>query len=61
MASFQAKLKKNKENHAYLLGAEAAQKGESMIGPFESGSPPDSDWIDGYLDEVFLRRLYNGS
>lgn len=61
MASFQAKLEKNKENHAYLLGAEAAQSGKSMIGPFERGSPPDSDWVNGYLDSVFLRRLYNGS
>lgn len=57
MTSFKARIEKNKENRAYMLGAEAAYAGESMLGPFERGSPPDSDWIDGYLDAVFLRKL----
>lgn len=57
VTSFQAKLERNKENRAYVLGAEAAQSGKSMIGPFERGSPPDSDWVDGYLDALFIRNL----
>lgn len=57
MTSFQAKLEKNKENHAYILGVEAAQSGKSMQGPFERGSLADREWVDGYLDAVFLRNL----
>jgi hypothetical protein len=57
VTSFQAKLEKNKENHAYVLGADSAQKGESMVGPFERGSKADQEWISGYLDSVFLRNL----
>ena len=57
MTSFSAKLEKNKENHAYVLGAEAAGDGKSMLGPFERGSSADRDWVDGYLDFVFLRNL----
>lgn len=57
MTSFQAKLEKNKENHAYMLGVEAAQDGKSMLGPFERGSPADREWVDGYLDAVFLRKI----
>ena len=57
MTSFSAKLEKNKENHAYVLGSEAARDGKSMLGPFERGSPADRDWVDGYLDFAFLRNL----
>lgn len=57
MTSFQAKLEKNKEKHAYVLGAEAAQSGKSMIGPFERGSLADREWVDGYLDAAFLGNL----
>lgn len=57
MTSFQAKLEKNKENHAYMLGVEACQSGKSMIGPFERGSLADREWLDGYLDAAFLRNL----
>jgi hypothetical protein len=57
VTSFQAKLEKNKENHAYVLGADAAHKGESMVGPFERGSKADQEWIEGYIDSVFLRNL----
>jgi len=57
MTSFQAKIEKNKENHAYMMGVEAASMGLSMEGPFERGSSPDSDWVDGYLDALFVRKL----
>jgi hypothetical protein len=57
VTSFQAKLEKNKENHAYVLGAEAAYSGKSMLGPFKRGSKADQDWICGYLDSIFLRNL----
>lgn len=57
MTSFSAKLEKNKENHAYVLGSEAAKDGKSMLGPFDRGSSADRDWVDGFLDFVFLRDL----
>lgn len=57
MTSFSAKLEKNKENHAYVLGAEAAKNNEALLGPFTRGSPADMDWVDGYLDYCFLRNL----
>ena len=57
VTSFKAKLEKNKESHAYMLGVEAAKSGRSMVGPFERGSPADRDWVDGYLDYVFLRNV----
>lgn len=57
MASFQARIEKNKENHAYMLGVEAARDGKSMQGPFERGSLADTEWVDGYLDYYFLRRI----
>jgi hypothetical protein len=57
LTSFQEKLEKNKENHAYVLGAEAASKGLSMEGPFPRGSDADVEWVDGYLDAIFLRKL----
>lgn len=55
MTSFKAKLEKNKENHAYILGVEAFQNGLSMDGPYERNSKADEDWIDGYLDAMFIK------
>jgi hypothetical protein len=57
VTSFQAKLEKNKESHAYMLGAEAASSGKSMMGPFKRGSEADQEWVSGYLDALFLRKL----
>ena len=57
MTSFSAKLEKNKENHAYVLGAEAAKNNEALLGPFTRGSPADMDWVDGFLDYCFLKDL----
>lgn len=57
MTSFSKKIEEKKESHAYLLGAKAAQEGLSMQGPFERGSPADRDWVDGYLDALFLKRI----
>lgn len=57
LISFKTKIALKKENHAYVLGVEAAQSGKSMLGPFERGSDADADWVDGYLDAVFLRNL----
>lgn len=57
MTSFQAKIEANKENNAYMLGSEAGHKGLSMEGPFTPGSDADADWMDGYLDAVFLKRF----
>lgn len=57
MTSFKAKLEKNKENHAYILGVEAFQNGLSMDGPYERNSKADEDWIDGYLDAMFIKEV----
>ena len=57
VTSFQAKIEKNKENHAYISGVQAAYSNKRMVSPFPYGSEPESEWIDGYLDAVFLRKL----
>lgn len=57
MTSFQAKIEKKEETYAYVLGAQAFQKGLSMQGPYERGSGADQEWVDGYLDAMFLGRL----
>lgn len=57
MTSFQAKIEKNKENHAYMRGVDAAYRNEQMISPFDKGSKAESEWLDGFLDAVFLRNL----
>ena len=57
VTSFSAKLEKNKENHAYVLGAEAAKSNQPLLGPFIRGSSADADWLDGYLDYCFLRNI----
>ena len=57
VTSFQAKIEKKKESHAYLLGAEASRSGQSMVGPYERGSDLDREWVDGFLDSTFLRSV----
>jgi hypothetical protein len=57
LTSFRAKIEENKENHAYVLGSDAGHKNLSMEGPFTPGSDADADWMDGYLDAVFLKRF----
>ena len=57
MVSFKAKIEEKEESYAYLLGAEAFHNGKSMQGPYERNSKADQDWVDGYLDAMFLRRL----
>lgn len=57
LTSFQSKIEANKENRAYMLGSEAGYKELSMISPFTPGSDADVEWVDGYLDAVFLKRI----
>ena len=58
MTSFSKKIEKKKESHAYILGAKACMEGLAMnASPYDRGSKPDSDWVDGYLDAMFLKRL----
>lgn len=55
MASFKEKLERNKENHAYVLGAKAAMEGYSLdVRPFMHDAFVDQEWLDGYLDAAFL-------
>lgn len=58
MTSFKKKIEENTHSYAYALGVEAFYKGLAMnASPYDRGSKPDEDWIDGYLDAMFLRRL----
>ena len=58
MPSFEQKLKEKRENHAYVLGAKAAMEGYSIdMRPFQYDAFVDQEWLDGYLDVVFLRNL----
>ncbi len=57
MTSFKAKLEKNKENYAYITGVQAAYSNEKMASPYPKGSEAESQWLDGYLDAVFLRDM----
>jgi hypothetical protein len=56
--SFKHKLKEKEESHAYVLGAKAAMDGYSMgVRPFQYDAFVDQEWLDGYLDVVFLRSM----
>ena len=57
MVSFEAKLKEKQDSHAYVLGVQAYRAGSSMLGPYERGSPLDEEWVDGYLDAMFIYEL----
>jgi hypothetical protein len=58
MASFKDKIKRASHPFAYALGVEAFYKGLAMdASPYDRGSKPDEDWVDGYLDAMFLRKL----
>jgi hypothetical protein len=57
LTSFQAKIEENKESHAYVLGGDAAYKNLSMQGPFTPGSDADAEWLSGYLDAMYLKRI----
>lgn len=58
MVSFKQKLTQNQEKHAYVLGAKAAMDGYSIdVRPFQYDAFVDQEWLDGYLDVVFLRNL----
>lgn len=57
--------KQKKEEHikmrmsasAYCLGIKAFKDGLSMKeSPFERGSPDDAEWVDGYLDNLWVYR-----
>lgn len=57
LTSFQGEIEKKKEKKAYTLGVEASNSGKPMIGPFEAGSHANENWLDGYLDDAFLRSM----
>ena len=58
MTSFQAKLEKNKESYAYILGSNAFSYGLPRTNnPYAYGSKSYEDWADGYEDALFLREL----
>lgn len=58
MTSFNQKIVELQKSHAYVLGVEASRENKTMVGPFERGSPEDVEWVDGFLDQVFLRECY---
>jgi ribosome modulation factor len=58
MPSFKEKIESNREKHAYVLGAKAAMDGYSIdMRPFRHDAFVDQEWLDGYLDVVFLGAL----
>lgn len=58
MVSFRKEIEKRQETHAYYQGAKACMDNLPMsTSPYDRGSIPDSDWIDGYLDAMFLRSM----
>lgn len=58
MTSFKKKIEELEKSHAYCLGAEACMSGKRLDNsPFDRGSIADEEWVDGYLDVMFLRRI----
>jgi hypothetical protein len=58
MVSFKKEIEKKQQSHAYYQGAKACMDGLAMnTSPYDRGSGADSDWIDGYLDAMFLRSM----
>ena len=57
MTSFWNKIKDREAVHAYVLGTKAYQDGLSMLSQYERGSKADADWLDGWLDAMFLRKI----
>ena len=58
MISFKEKIEVKSYAYAYLLGVDALSKGLAMnTSPYDRGSKPDEDWVDGYLDALFVRKL----
>jgi len=50
------------DQHAYCLGINACNAGYPMgVSPYEGGSKLDKDWVDGYLDALFIIGEYNGN
>ena len=58
MASFENKLEDKKNAYPYYLGAKAYSLGLAMdSSPYTTGSKLDEEWVDGYLDSLFLGRI----
>ena len=57
MTSFSSKIKEKEFEYAYYSGALAFMEGKSMTSPYERGSAQDEDWVDGYLDAMYMRKL----
>jgi len=62
VTSFSSKIKEKMDQHAYCLGINACNAGYPMgVSPYEGGSKLDKDWVDGYLDALFIIGEYNGN
>ena len=58
MASFKEKLERNKEKHAYVLGAKAAMDGYSIdVRPFQHDVFVDQEWLDWFIDAAFMKEM----
>lgn len=57
MTSFSSKIKEKRNEHAYYLGTCAYAEGLSMQNDYEQGSKLDEDWLNGYLDAMYLRNV----
>lgn len=65
--NFNELIDKNKEKHAYVLGAKAftslvdskSVPNKVLVSPFEQGSAADNEWLEGYCDAFFVSYGYN--
>lgn len=58
MISFKKEIEKRQEVHAYYQGVKACLDGKAMnTSPYDRGSRPDEDWVDGFLDAMFIKRI----
>lgn len=52
MINFKDKIEKLNQSHAYTMGVGFFN---TVRSPFDPGSTPDKEWMDGFLDAAFLR------
>lgn len=57
VTSFSEKIEKIQEDSAYVLGGKAYLAGKSMSNHFVAGSDADIEWVDGYLDAMYIHNM----
>lgn len=57
VTSFSKKIEEIQEDSAYALGSKAYIAGKSMSNHFVAGSEADAEWVDGYLDAMYIHNM----